>query len=72
MGRTHRDGQQADEVTATALLGCIENFEAMDRAVLDARYIEDSTGQSQKLLYCDLDLPMEGDIMSITSRRFHR
>lgn len=72
LGRTHRDGQEADEVSATVILSCIEHLDAIERAIKDARYIEDSTGQSQKLLYADLSLPERWDVMGIPSRRFQR
>lgn len=72
LGRCHREGQEADEVSATILLACIEHLEAIEQGLLDARYIEDSTGQAQKLLYCDLTIPLRGDISRIPSRRFQR
>lgn len=72
LGRTDRDGQTADEVTVSIYQGCIEHFEAIERAMADARYIEDSTGQAQKLLYADLTLPSTSDMLSSTSRRYRR
>lgn len=49
LGRTHRDGQQADEVTVEVFLGCIENINALKKARADARYQEQVTGSPQKL-----------------------
>ena len=49
LGRTHRDGQQADEVVVEILLSCIEHREAFEQAKRDAEYIESSTGTPQKL-----------------------
>lgn len=72
LGRTNRDGQEADEVTATVLIACVEHLDALERACNDARYIEDSTGQAQMLLYADLTLPERWDIMGIPSRRFQK
>jgi hypothetical protein len=50
LGRTHRQGQQADEVT-------YEYFDTFDHevktAVKDAEYIKGILGQDQRLLYCD-------------------
>lgn len=64
LGRTHREGQEADEVSATLALLCIDQYSAFIAAQNDARYIQDTTGQSQKLLYADQDLPTPGDVAS--------
>lgn len=64
LGRTHREGQEADEVTYELLLGCREQWEGMQQALADAEYIEHTTGQPQKLLYADLDLPTPDDVMA--------
>jgi len=60
LGRTHRPGQKADEVIFdVALLGeAVRGF--VDSAVLDAHYIEDTTGARQKLLYGRILLPEMG------------
>lgn len=50
MGRTHREGQEADEVMVDILVSCAEHLEAFEQARRDARYIEATTGQPQKLL----------------------
>jgi hypothetical protein len=57
LGRTHREDQKSDEVSYQYLVTCPEHIDAMERAKADALYIEHSTGQKQKLLYADLDLP---------------
>ena len=57
LGRTHRDEQPADEVTFDIAMACLEQWKALQQAMKDARYIEDTTGQAQKLLYADLDVP---------------
>lgn len=57
LGRTHRDGQQADEVSVDVLVTCREHVQAINQARADARYIELSTGQAQKLSYADIDVP---------------
>lgn len=72
LGRTHRDGQEKDEITATVLVSCIEHYDAIERARNDARYIEDSTGQAQKLLYADMTVPERWDMMGMPSRRYQR
>lgn len=56
LGRTHRPGQFADEVTFEFLVSCREHLEALDQATNDARYIEHSTGSPQKLLLATHDV----------------
>jgi superfamily II DNA or RNA helicase len=56
LGRTHRDGQEADEVSCHLLVSLREQADAFERACRDARYISDSTGQEQKLCYADIDV----------------
>lgn len=52
-GRTHRPGQMADEVILDYYDHTFALDECMDKVVRDALYIEDSTGQKQKVLYAD-------------------
>ena len=56
LGRTHRDGQEEDEVIATLSITLREQVLAFNRACADARYISDTTGQEQKLCYADIDV----------------
>jgi hypothetical protein len=56
LGRLHREGQEADSVEFEVLMLCEEQEQGFQQALSDARYIEDVTGQAQKLLYADLDL----------------
>lgn len=56
VGRTHRDGQEADEVSVTLSIGLREQVVAFERACADAQYISDTTGQQQKLSYADIDV----------------
>ena len=53
LGRTHRDNQEADEVTFDVIVGCKEQYNALIQAKEDCRFIEDSTGQPMKILYAD-------------------
>lgn len=57
LGRTHRDGQKADEVTAEFLLGCREHYESFTNALDAAKAIEQMTGHSQKILLADVSIP---------------
>ena len=50
IGRTHRPGQQADEVWVTVLAHTAAFREALTGAMRDAEYLQDTTGQAQKLL----------------------
>ncbi len=53
IGRTHRMGQQEDTVYIDWLCACSEQEEGFQQLMADAKYIQDTTGQSQKLLYAD-------------------
>lgn len=53
LGRTHRDGQEADTVTVELYLHAPEIREGLARALSEADYIQRSTGMPQKLLYAD-------------------
>jgi hypothetical protein len=57
LGRTHRDGQQADEVRADVLLGCSAHWEALDGALSSARAAADTLGHDQKLLLATIAFP---------------
>lgn len=54
LGRTHRNGQQADTVYADVLVTHPLHVEAFARAREGARYPQDTLGQRQKLLYADV------------------
>ena len=54
LGRTHRDGQEADEVSYLFVTTVPEQLQSFERARADARAISDMTGQPQKLVYCDV------------------
>lgn len=56
LGRTHRQGQPADEVTAEVYRHVDEMAEALEKARERARYIQETTGSRQKLLYATYDL----------------
>lgn len=56
IGRTHREGQLADEVEVEFMVSCREHLEAFDQAMKDAHYIETSTGAPQKLLLATIDV----------------
>lgn len=51
LGRTHRQGQLADVVTASWYGHTDETRSAMVSVIADAQYVEQSTGAQQKILY---------------------
>lgn len=54
LGRTHREGQEADEVVYQFLTAVREQLDSFERARSDAQALTDMTGQPQKLTYCDI------------------
>lgn len=66
LGRTHRDLQKEDEVTAEVLMMCREAYSSMVYAMRESEYTQHTTGQPQKLVYCTRDL---GQIESAIGRR---
>jgi len=56
-GRTHRDGQLADEVRFDVLTTCAEHVGAFYQATRDAEFVFDATGSPQKILLADHDMP---------------
>lgn len=54
IGRTHRQGQEADNVHVEVLITCEEQKAGFWQAVKDAHYVQDTTGQRQKLCYADI------------------
>jgi hypothetical protein len=53
LARTHRPGQEADEVAVDVFLHTEELQRSFDQATKDAHYMEESHGQKQKLLYAE-------------------
>jgi hypothetical protein len=72
IARTHRTGQEADEVIVDVLLGCRENFDAVSGALEKAAAIQDTTGKKQKLLLADRLLPTEAEINALHTPRWVR
>jgi intein/homing endonuclease len=61
LGRTHRDGQEADEVVCTLVISLSEQASAFERARADARAISDTLGQEQKICYADVSVVSSAD-----------
>ena len=70
LGRTHRDGQEADEVAVDVLMTCSEHVTAFAQAVKDSEYVQDSTGSPQKLLLADITVLGVEDVMGRQSKRW--
>lgn len=66
LGRTHRDGQDEDEVTCDVIMMCAEAYASLVYAIRGAEYIEETTGAPQKLCYATRDL---GDVEKLINRR---
>lgn len=67
LGRVHREGQEADEVSYEFMFACKEQMDGFYQALADARYLQDTLGSPQKLLYADLELNMP----NVTGPRWH-
>lgn len=59
LGRTHREGQEADEVEATFGFGCAEALLGFWQAVMDCTTVNAMTGGEQKVLLADVQVPRE-------------
>ena len=53
LGRMHREGQLADEVTGDFYFHTQVLRDAWDTAIEDAHYLQDTTGNRQKILYAN-------------------
>lgn len=62
LGRTHRRGQQSDTVTFEGFMHHQAFRDAMRQAFADARFLQDSLGNRQRLLYCDTDMEERNDL----------
>ena len=72
LGRTHRDGQTAEEVTFDVVVSCLEAWQGMQQVLTDAEYIQDTTGVPQKVLYADISLPDEVEVATYKGSRWNR
>lgn len=56
LGRTHRAGQVADEVSVEVCVHVPELLDSFGQALADARFLEDTYGNQQKLNYADITI----------------
>ena len=72
LGRTHRDGQGADEVAVEVAAFCIDHVHSYWQARDGARYVADSLGSPQKLLLADQDFPTVDDLAGRRGGRWNK
>lgn len=72
LGRTHRDGQTAEEVTCDVYAACWEHADDFWQAMKDAKMRTDSTGQVDKLVYADVVFPEPDEINGRRGSRWSR
>lgn len=71
-GRTHRDGQDADEVLFDVFVSCAEHVGSFWQAKRDCEFVADSTGSPQKLLLADVDMPTADSIAFRSGARWDK
>jgi hypothetical protein len=62
LARLHRPGQNAYDVTVDVLLGCRETWWSFFNARRDARYIEQTLGQQQRLNMATINVTTEQEV----------
>lgn len=62
LGRTHRNGQQADEVIYEIPIISLEQYREVCKAIKDAEHIQAMTRQPQKLCYATHDIIDETEV----------
>lgn len=72
IGRTHRDGQEADEVSFDVLVTCAEHAAAFWQAWKDSSYVQASTGSPQKLLLAGMNVPRVDELALRSGARWNR
>lgn len=65
LGRTHRPGQEADEVRVDVYLHALELRAAFQSACRLSTYIQDSTQQRQKLTYASITMRPDEDVAAL-------
>lgn len=72
IGRTHREGQMADEVSVDIVLTCREHWDALNKARSRAIMARDTLpgAEVQKLLVADVTWPSDAEMASRTGARW--
>jgi hypothetical protein len=63
LGRCHRQGVVADEVEVQVVLACAETWMSFERARRGAAYIEQTTGQKQRLNFVPIFVTDEDSVI---------
>ena len=71
LSRTHREGQEADEVVVDVVTVCAEHVRALWQAVRDCEYVLACTGSPQKILLAGFNVPREEDIVFRSGPRWN-
>lgn len=71
LSRTHREGQEADEVVVDVVVVCTEHVKALWQAVRDCEYVLACTGSPQKILLAGLNVPREEDTVFRSGPRWN-
>jgi hypothetical protein len=72
IGRTHRPGQMAEVVGVDLYVGCFEHLAAFLKELARARYAEQVTGNSQRLVYAQRELPELDEVEARAEPRWCR
>ena len=71
LGRTHRDGQQADEVNAEIMLGSWEGWNAWNLCYAQAEATGDTYGDAHKILFATIaGFPAEREVNGMAGARW--
>jgi hypothetical protein len=70
LGRLHRQGQEADEVEFTFLVGCWEHVDGFWKACESAQSLTDLTGGRFKLTYADIVFPTREELKERSAARW--
>jgi hypothetical protein len=66
IGRTHREGQEADEVGVHAVVACLEQWEGWRQARKDETFAKDTTVDDSKLLLADwIGMPTDTEVRAL-------
>jgi hypothetical protein len=63
IGREHRPGQKEDDVFVDVFLGCRETWWTFDQSIRDARYIQETTGQPQRMCMATITASPEESVL---------
>jgi hypothetical protein len=66
IGRTHREGQEADDVEVNVVVACLEQWEGLRQARRDEEFARDTTVDDSKLLLADwVGMPTDAEVRAL-------